>query len=70
MGERGKALLNEFKIAKALTGLDRESAHPLQLHAVKRSCCTAANPGGTGRLSAYGMTCSGLAAVQQIHFTA
>ena len=27
---------------KAITGLDRESAHPLQLHAAKRSCCTAA----------------------------
>ncbi len=39
--------------AKALTGLDRESAHPLQLHAVKRSCCTAANLGATGRLSPW-----------------
>lgn len=29
--------------AKALTGLDnRESAHPLQHHAIKRSCYTAA----------------------------
>ena len=37
--------------SKAFTGLDRESAHPLQLHAVKRSNCTAANPGATGRLS-------------------
>ncbi len=35
---------------KALTGLDRESAHPLQLYAMKRSCCTAANLGATGRL--------------------
>ncbi len=31
---------------KVLTGLDRESANPLQLHAVKRS--EAANPGVTG----------------------
>ena len=42
---------------KALTGLDRESAHLLQLHAVKRSCCTASNPGTTGRFSPrVGMT--------------
>ncbi len=42
---------------KALTGLDRESAHPLQLPAMKRSCCTAANLGATGRLSPWvGMT--------------
>ncbi len=42
---------------KAFTGLDRKSAHPLQLHAVSRSCCTAANPGATGRLSPWvGMT--------------
>ena len=41
----------------ALTGLDRESAHPLQLHAVKWSWCTAANPGATGWLSPWvGMT--------------
>ncbi len=39
------------KCPRALTGLDRESAHPLQLHAVKRSCCTAANLGAIGRLS-------------------
>ncbi len=39
--------------SKALTGLDRESAHPLQLHAVKWSCCTDANIGGTGRLSPW-----------------
>ena len=32
---------------KALTGLDRDSAHPLQLHAMKQSCCTAANLGET-----------------------
>ncbi len=38
------------KNKKAVTGLDRESAHPLQLHAVKRSCCTAAYPGATGKL--------------------
>ena len=36
---------------KALTGWDRESAHPLQLHVMKGSCCTAANPGATGRFS-------------------
>ena len=36
---------------KALTGLDRESAHPLQLHVVKQSCCTAANLGATGWIS-------------------
>ena len=41
----------EKSLLKALTGLDKESAHPLQLHAVKRGCCTAANPGATGRLS-------------------
>ncbi len=45
---RGKA---EYLKTKALTGLDRESVHLLQLHAVKRSCCPAANPGATGRLS-------------------
>ncbi len=39
----------EINTAKALTGLDRESAHPLQLHAVKWSWGTAANIGGTGR---------------------
>ncbi len=33
-----------------LTVLDRESTHLLQLHTVKQSCCTAANPGATGRL--------------------
>ena len=38
---------------KAFTGLDRESAHLLQPHAVKRSCCTAANLGATGRLSPH-----------------
>ncbi len=42
---------NVFIKIKALTGLDRESAHLLQLHAVKRSCCTAANLGATGQLS-------------------
>ncbi len=40
-----------FNFQKADTGLDRESAHLLQLHAVKGSCCTAANPGATGRLA-------------------
>ncbi len=52
---------------KALTGLDRESAHPLQLHAVKRSWCTAANPGATGRLS--WPVAPGFAAAQQLRFT-
>ena len=32
-------------LAKAVAGLDRESAHPLQLNTRKWSCCTAANPG-------------------------
>ena len=41
---------NSFRL-KALTGLDRESANQLQLHAVTRSCCTAANPGTTGRIT-------------------
>ena len=42
---------------KTFIGLDRESAHPLQLHAVNQSCCTAANPGATGQLSPWvGMT--------------
>ncbi len=36
---------------KAITGLDRESAHPLQLHAAKRSCCTAAKLGATDQSS-------------------
>ncbi len=35
---------------KALIGLDKESAHLLQLHAMKQSCCTAANLGAPGRL--------------------
>ncbi len=36
-------LLGPMKLyVKALTGLDRESAHLLQLHAVERSYCTAA----------------------------
>ncbi len=37
--------------SKAITGLDRESAHPLQLHVAKRSCCTAAKLGATDQLS-------------------
>ena len=42
-------LLDHFNCdyIKAVTGLDRESAHPMQLHAMKRSRCTAANPCGT-----------------------
>ncbi len=38
---------------KAITGLDRKSAHPLQLHAAKQSCCTAAKLGATGQLSPW-----------------
>ncbi len=35
---------------KDVTGLDRESAHPLQLNTRKGSCCTAAKPAVTDRL--------------------
>ena len=67
-----------MRTGKALTGLDRKSAHLLQLHAVKRSCCTAANSGATGRLSPWVMptqwdnrtVAPWLAAVQQLRFTA
>ncbi len=38
---------------KAITGLDRESAHPLQLHAVMRSSFPAAYPGAKGRFWLY-----------------
>ncbi len=43
--------INVFILESRLTGLGRESAHPLQLHVVKRSCCTVANPGATVWLS-------------------
>ncbi len=44
-------------LQKPNTGLDRESACPLQLHAANRSCCTAAYPGSTSRFSPWvGMT--------------
>ncbi len=55
---------------KALTGLDWKSAHLLQHHAVKRSCCTAANPGTTGRslFSRHNQPVeSGFAAAQQLY---
>ncbi len=38
-------------LRKAVTRFDRESAHPSQLNIRKESCCTAANPGVTDRLS-------------------
>ncbi len=57
---------------KALTGLDRESAHPLQLHAVKWSCCTAANIGHTsnlwGKCPLYGSNATGGLISQEIHY--
>ena len=37
-----------WNIIKAVTGLDRELAQPLQLHTVKQGWFTAANPGVTG----------------------
>ena len=61
------------KVTKALTWLDREPTHPLQLHAVKQSCCTAANPSATGQLSCLlrdnRPVAPGFAAVQQLRFT-
>ena len=52
-----QTIITNAKTCEAVTGLDRESAHPLQLHAMKQSWCTAANPGATGRLSPWvGMT--------------
>ena len=41
-------------VLKAITGLDRESAHPLQLHAAKQSCCTTAKLGATDQLPTQG----------------
>ncbi len=66
--------------SKALTGLDRESAHPLQLYAVKQSSCTAVYPGAAGRFSNQIQVvvptqgdnqpvAPGYTAVQQLRFT-
>ncbi len=58
-------------LIKALTGLDRESAHPLQLHAVKWSYCTAATIGGTGlwwKCPLYGSNATGGLISQEIHY--
>ncbi len=60
------------RLGKAITGLDRESAHPSQLHATKRSCCTAAKLGATDQLPTQGDSrpvAPRFAAVQQLHFT-
>ena len=46
-----ESMVSQNTRQKAVTGLDRESAHPLQLNTRKGSCCTAANPGVTERLS-------------------
>ena len=52
--------------AKAVTGMDRESAHLLQLNTRKRSCCTASYLGvpDWDNLSVT----PGFAAVQQLPF--
>ena len=56
--EKCFVLSDTHNFIKAITGLDRESAHPLQLHAAKLSCCTAAKLGFTDQSDQISCSCT------------